>query len=113
VLQREDAGGWGLFRGSVAEHQDFLEQLLNDAPVDKIDPTNNVRVVWERLDDAMPNDFRDCKRYAYVARLLKQRNASIRPRIAPGEPKEKPKPKKPRQKSHLDAMQRPGGWLQR
>jgi phage terminase large subunit GpA-like protein len=113
TLRRDDAGGWGLFAGSVADHQDHLEQLLNDAPVDKIDPTNNVRIVWERLDDVLPNDYRDCKRYAYVARLVKQRGAAIRPRIAPEDAKPDPKPKKKRQKSHLDPLRRPGGWLQR
>lgn len=111
-LRREDAGGWGLFRGSVAEHEDFLQQLLNDAPVDKIDPTNNVRIVWERLDDGMPNDYRDCKRYGYVAHLLLHRGRAVRPRIAPEDAETKSKPKKKRQPSHLDAMQRPGGWLQ-
>lgn len=112
-LRREDAGGWGLFQATVGEHQDYLEQLLNDAPVDKIDPSNNARIVWERLDDAMPNDYRDCRRYSYVARLLKYRGGRIRARIAPGDPKPKEKPKKKRQSSHLDPLQRPGGWLNR
>lgn len=57
--------------GSLFDHQDFLEQLINDAVVDSLDQFNNVRQSWERLDTRIPNDFRDCRRYARVAFLIK------------------------------------------
>lgn len=60
----------GLHAGSLLEHQDYLQQLLNDAPVNKLNADNNVRQSWQRLNEHLPNDFRDCLRYAYVAMLI-------------------------------------------
>ena len=82
VLKVGDAGAMTVFEGAVADHQDFCEQLLNDAPVSKIDGTNNVAESWNRIDDEIPNDMRDARRYAFVAMMLKTRGALI-PTSAP------------------------------
>lgn len=63
-------GVYAIHHGSLLEHQDFLEQITNDAAVDDLDRFNNVRQSWERINTGVPNDFRDCRRYAYVAMLI-------------------------------------------
>lgn len=77
---RRDKGAATLFEASLWEHQDFLEQLLNDAAVVKLGTDNKSREVWERIDQNIPNDYRDCKRYSYTAMLRVTRGAPIRSR---------------------------------
>jgi phage terminase large subunit GpA-like protein len=79
VMDDDDPGRAWLHAGTLEEHQDFLEQLLNDASSIALDSTNNEREVWERIDTDMPNDFRDCRRYSYVAMLFATRGREIRP----------------------------------
>jgi terminase, large subunit len=79
VVKPGDPGSTTLFYGSMSDHQDYLEQLLNDAPVSRLDPTNNTVERWQRIDDDIPNDYRDAKRYALVAMLLRVRGGIIRP----------------------------------
>ena len=64
-------GKYTIFNDSVYGHQDFLEQLVNDASLDVLDPSNNVKQVWQRIDARVPNDMRDCRRQSYIARLIK------------------------------------------
>jgi hypothetical protein len=45
-------------------------------------PKKNDRENWERIDVDIPNDFRDCRRYAYAAMLVATRGAPIQPRTA-------------------------------
>jgi phage terminase large subunit GpA-like protein len=78
-LTKDDPTGTSVFNGPLAAHQDFLEQLLNDAAILDLDKHNNDREAWERISTDIPNDFRDCKRYAYVAMLIATRGAAIRP----------------------------------
>mgnify|MGYP003403917256 CR=1 FL=1 len=66
--------------GSVGEHQDFLEQILNDAPVDELDKHNNARESWQRINESLPNDYRDVWRYAWVAMLIAQGGREPLPR---------------------------------
>lgn len=75
-----DAGGYSLYKGTLGEHQDFLEQITNDSAVDDLDGRNNVRQNWERANTNIPNDFRDCRRYAYVAMLIATSGRPIAPR---------------------------------
>jgi phage terminase large subunit GpA-like protein len=86
-LKPEDSGGYSLHAGSLGEHQDFLEQLINDAMVDSLDKSNNIRQNWERVNTNVPNDFRDCRRYAYVGMLINTRNKPISERKAIVAPK--------------------------
>ena len=86
----DSAGGMSLFHGSLHEHQDLLEQLLNDASVQELDKSNNPRELWQRIDAAVPNDFRDCRRYSRTGCLIATRGGTIKPRIA--KPKSKTKP---------------------
>lgn len=71
---------YSLYSGSLLEHQDFLEQLLNDAAVHKLDNSNHARESWNRVDENVPNDFRDCRRYAWVAMLIWQRGRPVEAR---------------------------------
>lgn len=97
-----------LHHGTNDSHQDYLEQLLNDAAVTDLDPKNNARLTWNRIDESMPNDFRDCERYAWVAMLISTRGGSppVRAKTVPRQPNE------PEQKPER-FIQRPGGWIQR
>lgn len=104
------AGGTTLFRASLIEHKDFLEQLLNEAPVQRPDQRNQVRETWNRIDETIPNDFRDTKRYAAVAMLLRTRGKDIQQPSAPDSPA-KPPPKRPIRKPTRTPIHRPGGWL--
>jgi phage terminase large subunit GpA-like protein len=79
-IPRDGDGGFSLHAGNLFEHQDFLQQLLNDAPVEKLDAHNNASESWDRIDTNVPNDLRDCKRYAYAAMLIASRNGRIYPR---------------------------------
>lgn len=79
-LKPEDPGGASLYSASAGEHQDYLEQLLNDAAFSDLDGKNNVRENWQRIDEDTPNDYRDAKRYAFVAMLAGTRGGRIRPR---------------------------------
>ncbi len=83
-------GLYSLHAGSILDHQDFLQQLLNDAAVNELDKTNNVRQSWERIDTHTPNDFRDCRRYAYVARLIAAQGREIPERSAGTMPVRRP-----------------------
>lgn len=83
TLKPGDAGSIGLHAGGTSDHQDYLEQLLNDAAVSDLDAHNNARESWDRIDTNVPNDFRDCERYAYVAMMIATRGGNIRPQAAP------------------------------
>ncbi len=81
-LAPTDPGGVCVHQGSLSEHQDFLEQILNDAAVQELDARNNSTESWERINENVPNDFRDAWRYAYVAMILATRNAPIPARVS-------------------------------
>jgi phage terminase large subunit GpA-like protein len=85
-LQRGDEGSHALHGGSLAEHQDFLEQLLNDGAVEELDSSNNARERWERINTGIPNDFRDCRRYSRAAVLIATRGAGVSARTKDAQP---------------------------
>lgn len=97
-----------LYEGSLLHHQDYLEQILNDAPVEKIDPQNNAKVVWERIHDDTPNDYRDAERYAFTAMLVATK---CRPIGQPGNPAHRRSTSGA--KFQANTIQRPGAWVQR
>jgi len=68
-----DDDGYSLFGGSLFDHQDFLEQLLNDAAVTDNDSHGHERTSWDRVRPNDPNDMRDARRYAYAAMLIHTR----------------------------------------
>ncbi len=88
-LNQGDEGHATLFNADVWQHQDFLEQMLNETQVFELDSKNYGREVWRRINENVPNDFRDARRYAYVAMLMATRGSPIRSRTAPAE---KPRP---------------------
>lgn len=99
-------GGLTVFRGSLAEHQSFFEQLLNDALVSSLDSNNHERETWQRINAIIPNDFRDCLRYAFVGRLLSAHSDRTGKRgTAAAKASKRDKQRGP---VFLD---RPGGWV--
>jgi phage terminase large subunit GpA-like protein len=76
----DGANGFTLHAGNLFEHADYLQQLLNDAPIEVLDSHNNAAESWERIDANIPNDYRDCERYGYVAMLITTRHGRIYPR---------------------------------
>lgn len=75
-----DEGGLALHAGSMFDHESILQQLLNDAPIQELDARNNARESWERINPNLPNDLRDCLRYAYGGMLIATRGGPIRSR---------------------------------
>lgn len=100
-----------LFDATEVEHQDFLEQVLNEAPLEEKDKYGRVKRVWVRPNEDIPNDYRDCKRYSAVGMLVVTRGRIIR---APAKPEDRPPEKAPKAPSPADQMlqSRPGGWAQ-
>lgn len=80
-LGPDDEGRASLYEGTLEEHQDFLEQLLNDAAETELDSHNNARDSWNRVNVNIPNDLRDTKRYNYAGMIKHTRGAPIRPRV--------------------------------
>lgn len=62
------------------EHQDLLEQLLNEEAVTSQTTTNHDRTRWERISSHTPNDYRDIWRYSFVAMQEATKNKPLRPR---------------------------------
>jgi phage terminase large subunit GpA-like protein len=90
-LSPTDKGGLSIYGGAAWEHQDLIEQLLNDAAIETLDAKGHTRESWERINTNTPNDYRDCFRYAYVAMIAETRNAQIAPRnYRPIRPVEQP-----------------------
>lgn len=77
TLQTGDTGYLSLFEGSLEEHQDFLEQMLNGVLVDKINNKGKSVQLWQKAEDSVPNDYRDSFRYALVAMLMYLRGKEV------------------------------------
>jgi phage terminase large subunit GpA-like protein len=103
-------GAMSVCSGSLGDHQDFLEQLINEAAVAKLTPQNQTKEVWERIDENIPNDYRDCFRYSFAAMLRVTRGADIK-----GQGQTRPIRREERQqeKPRVQFLERPGGWLRR
>jgi phage terminase large subunit GpA-like protein len=65
---------------STHAHQDFIEQVLNDAPVEGLDSRNNARESWQRINEGLPNDWRDTWRYAWCGLLNATGGRDVLPR---------------------------------
>lgn len=110
TLRPGDPGSLTIYMATDEEHQDFVEQILNDAK-------DGDSESWDRIDPSIPNDYRDAKRYADVAMLLHQRNSPIRPRssaAAADKPAASKKREKSRPRNPIDSLltSRPRGWIQ-
>jgi len=81
TLKPDDPGAQTLHAGSLGEHEDFLVQCLNGAQFLDNDSRNQARETWKRIDENIPNDYRDAKRYAYVAmkRTVRGRQRVVKP----------------------------------
>jgi phage terminase large subunit GpA-like protein len=65
-----EAGSASLYSASLVQHQEFLEQLLNETSAVTLDSKNYARESWNRITTDIPNDYRDARRYSYVAGLI-------------------------------------------
>ena len=104
LLYHKDRGAPGaltVFDAEPNEHWDFCEQLLNQRQ-------DRIKKTWDKIDDDDPDDFRDCIRLAYIARLFRLRNKKVPPRMAQVIT---PPPRKTAVSSRLSLLDRPGGWL--
>jgi phage terminase large subunit GpA-like protein len=103
-LASGDDGGMSIYHAAPEEHQEFLEELLNEGPEISED---GKRESWDRLDRTVPNDFRDCRRYAFAAMLLVTKGKPI---IARGSRPQTPR-SFPGKKNASAPFGRAGGWL--
>ncbi len=106
---RDHDGAATLFNASLAEHEDFLNQLTNEACVQKLTPQNITKEVWERIDENTPNDYRDCRRYAFAAMLRITKGSQIRERVTHKESRREER----EVTKGVRFIERPGGWLRR
>lgn len=83
VAEPEEPGAMTVYSGSQYHHKDYLEELLNDGLVQGVDTSNNVTESWKRVDDTIPNDYRDCERYAFCAYLIALRTGGRQHKPAP------------------------------
>lgn len=111
-LDKNALGKTSIYMASKGDHQDFLEQLLNDAAVSGRGSDRNTKETWQRIDESIPNDYRDAKRYAAIAALVASRQAPITPRQSPTSQKSLRAPQKQQPKRKPNRLiSRPGGWL--
>jgi phage terminase large subunit GpA-like protein len=73
-------GSMTLFKDALDNHREFLEQLLNEGAIQSEDSTNHTREKWHVIDQSIPNDYRDTKRYSAVAGAMLMQRAP-RPRV--------------------------------
>ncbi|MBL9084197.1 MAG: phage terminase large subunit family protein [Planctomycetales bacterium] len=74
----EDRGGLQLFKvDNDAEHEFLIEQLMNDQETEALDRNNNTKLTWNKIDPEIPNDWRDCLRYAIAACTHQVRRGEI------------------------------------
>lgn len=116
-----DPGAHSVYSASKAQHQDYLEQLLNETSVQETDSRNYSRETWQRISDTIPNDYRDAHRYSYVAMLLATKGRGVQekppvntnPRPQATRSKPAPAPADPPQRQQQPIRQqtrRPSGW---
>lgn len=111
-IEATEPGGMSLYSGAIGEHQDILEQLLNDGLQESIDSRGYTQEEWNKIDQDVPNDLRDCVRYAYVGMLVATRGRPIREAAARSGSAKKTAVKKRHTQAVPNIIERPGGWLQ-
>lgn len=77
-------GSLAMCAGAAWEHQDFYEQLLNEASVDEIDSNNYDKSVWQKVNAHEPNDYRDTVRGGLLAYDIWTKGRPVRARV-PGQ----------------------------
>lgn len=75
--QLGDPGSGSIHAADVEQHQDLLEQLLNEELKVKQTATGHESRRWERVNSDIPNDYRDIWRYAFCAMLAERRGRAI------------------------------------
>ena len=71
-------GGTSIFQGDIADHSDFVRELVNEEPATKLDRSNKDKTSWDRITTSHPNDFRDAKRYSLTAQLIWTDNGRLK-----------------------------------
>lgn len=109
----------------AAADVDLLEQLLNEGQIERVNQrTHQPALIWAKLNETIPNDYRDCLRYNRVMAeiCVRRKWHSLGRRVigmTAGKPEAKPEEsKKQRRKVNQQRsaggnallMDRPGGW---
>lgn len=91
-LRPGQEGALSIYYGALEDHEPFIKELVNEQPQVKLDKANHESVSWTRADEEHPNDHRDCKRYSYVAHLIRRGGlaAAVRERVIKVDPKRAP-----------------------
>lgn len=107
-IKKGEPGAASLFSAALVQHQDFLEQLLNETSISKLDGNNYSKEVWNRITDDLPNDMRDSRRYSYTAFRIAMAGGikGLPPGNTSAAVQRVPQP--PKQKSETSS--RGGGW---
>ena len=78
VVERGQPNSLSLFAGPATEHEAFCQQLLNEQMTYATDSSNHSKGRWERIDEHMPNDYRDALRYGFVGGLIALKSQPLR-----------------------------------
>lgn len=94
-----------------AKDQDFLEQVLNNAP----EETETGKRIWKKVHEAMPDDYRDALVIARVVREMWTRGNENRVNLAVSARRrmvDRPKPpQEDESRQPTRFLDRPGGWI--
>lgn len=113
LLKAGDAGSLSI-PAECAKDQDFLEQLLNNSPVEQ----ESGKTIWEKLHASDPDDYRDALVIARVVKEMWTRGNESRVAIAAAARRRAPTPngksaaaETPEKKANR-FLKRPGGWIE-
>ena len=106
---QSEAEGLSVYDAELEEHQDLCLQLLNE------DTDEKGR--WNRIHDEVPNDYRDCLRYAkgniekHTRGRAPKRRISTKQEKAATEKRQKQQKQRQPRANAVKYLERPGGWI--
>jgi len=104
--QPHEQGGLQVYGAEPYEHEDFMRQLMNDAPQERLNAKKELVREWARIDETIPNDYRAGLRYGMAALLMEARNADFPLRVRDPEPEQ---PRTPRSEPRESGFKTPDG----
>ena len=90
VVERGEANSLSLFSMESDEAEAFVSQLMNEQTEYVTGATNHQKARWVRINENLPNDYRDCVRSGLVASMMAiksqpMRKFTVKPKAASGE----------------------------
>ena len=106
-----EPGSLSLYAGAERD-RDFLEQLCNGVLADKVDNRGEVRLLWVKKDENLPNDDRDAIRYglAWAHAVIAEQGMPAR-QVPPSNPAPTALP--PESFVRVPEADQSGGWIRR